>query len=146
MSRLRSLVVGMLLGGPLYLLLIDTVDTPELLAGAVATLLAAAVYEVSYSQGFADAAFRAGDLREVARAFTQVPRGIAIVSLEIVCQTVRPRSERGRVRSSPFETGDEDAYDLGRRAMTEALGSLAPDSFVIGIDLDRNELLMHRLR
>ncbi len=34
MSRLRSPVVGALLSRPLYLLLIDTFDTPELIAGA----------------------------------------------------------------------------------------------------------------
>jgi hypothetical protein len=140
------LAVGALLGGPLYLVLIDTVDTPELIAGGVATLLAAAVYEVSYSQGFADAAFRVRDLMKVGRAFAQVPRGIAVVSLEIVRQTVRPRSTRGRISSRPFETGNEDGYDLGRRAMAEALGSLAPDSFVIGVDPDRDELLVHRFR
>lgn len=147
MSRLRSIAYGVLLGGPLYLLLIDTVSAPELYAGAGAVLVAAGVYEMSYSQGFHDAAFRPVWIGAVLGAIGEVPRGIAIVTRAIVAQTLRPRAQRGCVRSSHFPAGDEhNRYDLGHRALTEALGSLAPHAFVIGIDPERDELLVHELR
>ncbi len=116
MSRIRSIVVGILLGGPLYLLLIDTVSAPELYAGAGAVLLAACVYEISYSQGFHDAALRPSWIGAVFSAVAEVPSGIAIVSREIVAQTLRPRARRGRVVSSHFPAGDEhNPYGLGHR-------------------------------
>lgn len=147
MSRLRSMLVGVALGGPLYWLLIDTVDTPELYAGGAATLLAAGVYEISYSQGYADAAFRSSWIAELGRALARVPRGIFVVACAIVAQTLRPQAQRGWVRTSHYRAGDEnDPLDLGRRALKEALGSVAPDSFVIGIDPDRDELVVHEFR
>ena len=147
MSRLRSVLVGVALGGPLYWLLIDTVDTPELYAGAAATLLAAGAYQISYAQGYADAAFRFGWITEVGKTIARVPRGIFVVSRAIVAQTVRPQAQRGHVSTSPYPAGDaNNPHDLGRRALKEALGSVAPDSFVVGIDPDRDELVVHEFR
>lgn len=147
MKRLRSFLIGAALGGPFYLLLIDTTTAPELIAGAIAVLIAAAVYEISYSQGFSDAAFKLSAITEVVGAFAGVPKQVLVVSAEIVAQTVSPRQQRGKVVALPFDQADdESALGLGERVLAEALGSLAPNSFVIGVDPDGGQLLVHELR
>jgi hypothetical protein len=45
----------------------------------------------------------------------------------------------------PFR-GGEDAHALGRSALTESLGSFTPNTIVIGIDAERDLLLVHQLR
>jgi hypothetical protein len=147
MKRLRSFSIGVALGGPFYLLLIDTTTTPELIAGAIAVLIAAAVYEISYSQGFGDVAFRLSPIRDVGRACAGVPKQVLVVSVEIVAQTVSPRQQRGQVRALRFDRADdESALGLGERVLAEALGSLAPNSFVIGVDPEADQIMVHELR
>jgi hypothetical protein len=147
MKRLRSFLIGAALGGPFYLLLIDTTTAPELIAGAIAVLIAAAVYEISYSQGLGDAAFKLSAIRDLARACAGIPKQMLVVSAEILAQTVSPRQQRGKVRALPLDRADdESALGLGERVLTEALGSLAPNSFVIGVDPDGEQILVHELR
>jgi hypothetical protein len=52
---------------------------------------------------------------------------------------------RGQFRAIPFKTGaGED--DRGRVALTELVGSLAPNTIVIGADAETELLLVHQLR
>ncbi len=44
-----------------------------------------------------------------------------------------------------FRATKETPQDVGRRALTEWLGSLAPNTIVIGIDTKRDLLLVHQL-
>src|SRR5438270_64283 len=81
------------------------------------------------------------------RALARVPADVALVSLEIVAQAVRPGRPRGTLRALPFAFGGpESSRDVGRRALAEGLGSLAPNTIVIGIDPERDLLLAHQLR
>jgi multisubunit Na+/H+ antiporter MnhE subunit len=147
MRRVRSLLVGVLLACPFYLLLIDTVSTPELYAGLGAVLLAAFAYEVSYAQGFGDAVFRLTWLLPLRRVLANVVPQILVVCREALLQLLKPQRSRGTLRAARFRAGnDENAHDLGRRALAEALGSLTPNTIVIGIDPQSNLLLVHQLR
>ncbi|MCW3018653.1 MAG: hypothetical protein JWN10_961, partial [Solirubrobacterales bacterium] len=40
----------------------------------------------------------------------------------------------------------DSARDAGRRALAESFGSLAPNTIVIGVDPERDLLLVHQLR
>ncbi len=72
--------------------------------------------------------------------------GPVVVCLAILQQLVRPRSERGALRAVPFDFGERDSpRDAGRRALGEALGSLAPNTIVVGIDPEHNLILAHQL-
>lgn len=140
------LAVGFLLAGSFYLLLIDITDLPELYAGAGAALLAAVGFEAGREQGFAEFSSPPRWLARAWRAFVRVPADTARVSLAILLQLAHPRDERGVLRTVPFDFGArENPRDAGRRALAEALGSLAPNSIVIGIDPERNLLLAHQL-
>ena len=51
------------------------------------------------------------------------------------------------LRAIPFRHGSEqNARDAARRALAESLGSLAPNTIVIGIDPERDLILAHQLR
>ena len=146
MSRSRSAILGLLLGGSFYLLLIDTVSSPELYAGIGAMLLAGAAFEVSREQGFSEASFSLAWVPRLGRVLGRLPVHIFLVSREAVEQLVAPRSARGRFRAVPFHAGPETPRDVGRRALAQAFGSLTPNTIVIGVDPDRDLLLVHQLR
>jgi hypothetical protein len=145
-SRVGHAVVGFLIGGGFYLLLIDTVSAPELYAGAGAAAAAAVLFELSREQGLVEASFSPSWLAGSWRVLCRIPSQLALVAREAFAQLVAPRSARGRFRAVPFNAGGERPCDAGRRALAEALGSLTPNTIVIGIDPDRNLLLVHQLQ
>jgi hypothetical protein len=59
---------------------------------------------------------------------------------------VRRRPAFGAFRAVPFGGGEDEPHETGRRALAEAAGSVAPNTFVIGIDGDRQLILAHQLR
>jgi hypothetical protein len=136
---------GFVLAGSFYLLLIDTTDLPELYAGVGACALAAAAFEVSREQGFAEVSISPLWLTGAWRLVLRVPADIARVSVMAVRQAVAPRPVRGTLRAVPFGACGDDSSDVGRRALAEALGSLAPNTIVIGVDLERHLILAHQL-
>jgi hypothetical protein len=147
MTRPAGALLGLLVAGAFYLLLIDTASPPELYAGAGATVLAAAIYELAREQGVAESALRVGWLARAWRLPWTVVVSIALVSAEAFAQLLFPRTPgRGSWRAVPFRAGGDNGRDAGRRALAEALGSLAPNTIVIGIDFERDLLLVHQLR
>jgi multisubunit Na+/H+ antiporter MnhE subunit len=145
MRRLRSSLVGFGLGAAFYLLLIDTSDPPELYVAGGVGALAAFAFEVSREQGIAEASFSGAWLSRAGRLVGQIPVQIVIVVREAFAQVLAPRQSRGEFRAVSFRAGENTPPDVGRRALAEALGSLAPNTIVIGIDTDRQLLLVHQL-
>lgn len=144
--RALSAVVALAIAVPFYWLLIDSLYEPDLIAGGVAVLIAAAVYSAGYMEASENAAIRLRWFPMVLKQLARVPAGIVIVCVEVLSQTFSPRPRRGVIQADPFEAGDDDdPYDLGRRALAEATRSFAPNTVVIGIDPDSDRLLLHRL-
>jgi hypothetical protein len=80
------------------------------------------------------------------RIVASVPVHVAFLCREAVSQLLRSRPVRGTFRAVAFTAGSEEApRDAGRRALAEALGSLAPNTIVIGVDVDRDLLLVRQL-
>jgi hypothetical protein len=52
----------------------------------------------------------------------------------------------GSFRAVSFGGGDSEAQETGRRALAEAAGSVAPNTFVVGIDGKRGLILAHQLK
>jgi hypothetical protein len=75
----------------------------------------------------------------------KIPLDIALVCWQALAQLVRPRSSRGEFRAVRFRAVARTPQDTGRRALTEAVGSVAPNTVVIGVDADRGVLLVHQL-
>lgn len=127
-----------------YLVLIDTVSSPELYAGAGVVLLAAIAVTASLQQQFVEARVRASWLVRVYRPVLQIPVQMSLVIYELAAQLRHPRRSRGHFRAVPFAAGNSD-YDVGRRGLSEILGSLAPNTIVLGVDTERQLLLVHQL-
>ncbi|MBV8988398.1 MAG: Na+/H+ antiporter subunit E [Solirubrobacterales bacterium] len=144
MRRIALAAVAFAIAAGFYLLLIDTTDLPELLALAVVAALATAGFETSRLQGVAEAGFKLSWLRQAWRPVVNVPRHAALVSYEAIRQLLRSQPRRGSFRAIPFQ-GGKDAEGQGRVALTESLGSFAPNTIVIGVDSDRHLLLVHQL-
>jgi hypothetical protein len=145
MRRFASAASALILAASFYLLLIDNVQSPELYVLAGVALLATVAFWLSHEQGFTEAAIAGRWLLGAGRAFVRVPAQIVLLAREAVAQVVAPRRARGSWRAVPFRGGDS-AEDVGRQALTEWFGSVAPNAIVIGIDPDRGLLLVHQLR
>ncbi|HEY0517480.1 MAG TPA: hypothetical protein VGD00_10195 [Solirubrobacteraceae bacterium] len=136
---------GFLLAGALYLLLIDTSSLPELYAGAVVTALAAIAFAAAVEQGGIELAAPRRLGRAVWGALARIPPDIARVSVAALAQLAAPAQQRGALRAVPFRQAAGGGKNAARRAAAEALGSLAPNTIVIGVDVQRGLLLVHQL-
>ena len=146
MRSLAAASVGFVLAAAFYMALIDTVDLPELYAAISAVLLGGAATGAARHQGVAEAQFSSRWMARTPRVLASVPVQIAWVSWEAIVQLLRPRASRGTFRAVPFRAGGEGSRDVGRRAVAEAFGSVAPNTIIIGIDPDGDLLLVHQLR
>ncbi len=144
-KRPLSVVVGLAIAAPFYWLLVDTTSSPELIAGAVAALIAAVAYSAAHLEPTESATAPANWPAVVVRELAKVPSGIVVVCAEVLRQAVAPRKPRGVLEEEPFFAGRGRPHDLGRRALAEAARSFAPNTIVIGVDPDHDRLLIHRL-
>lgn len=144
--RITAWTVGWVLAAALYLLLIDITDLPELIVGAGAAALAATGLELAREQGIIGDGIRGRWLLRLYRPLLKVPSDIALVSIMAFRAIADRRARHGTFRALPFDSGGDKQLASGRRALAEAMGSFAPNTFVIGIDQDRELILAHQLR
>jgi hypothetical protein len=148
-SFLRRVVIlstGWVVSAALYLLLIDNTQLPELLVGAGAAVLAAAGLELAREQEVVGRRGRLAWLARLHRPLLTIPQDIATVSWLAVRALVHRPPSQGVFRVVPFACFGEDREPRGRLALAEAAGSLAPNTFVVGIDEERGLILAHQLR
>ena len=130
----------------LYLVLIDITDLPELIVGAGAAAIAATGFELAREHHTAGGLRgRLRYLRRLYRPLLKVPSDIGVVSRLAVRQLLRPRAVNGVFRTAPFRPG-ESGLETGRCALAESFGSFAPNTIIVGVDVDRELLLGHQLR
>jgi hypothetical protein len=129
-----------------YLLLIDITDLPELIVGAGAAVLAATGLELAREQGVVGESIRWRWLLRLHRPLLKVPTDIGLVSLQAIRALVSPRKRLGQFRAVPFASLGGDQLDRGRRSLSEALGSFAPNTIIVGIDPERELILAHQLK
>jgi hypothetical protein len=138
--------VGWACAAALYLVLIDLTDLPELLVGAGAAVLAATGFELAREQGMVGEGLRWRWLLRLHRPLLRVPADIAVVSAMALVAVVRRRPAFGSFRVVPFGKEEDEPRETGRRALAEAAGSVAPNTFVVGIAGERHLILAHQLR
>ena len=146
LSTARILLVGLVIGGGFYFLLIDITAPPELYVLAGVALGCGAAFTLAREQRFTEARIAPLWLATLWRVVVRIPRDIGSLCRAALAQAVAPRSTRGAFRAGRFGATGDDPGDAGRRAMTEWLGSLSPNTFVVGVDTDRGLLLVHELR
>lgn len=133
-----------------WMLLVDTRETPQLIAGAVAAAIAAAGSELVRRQRAAKVRLRASWLARLPRAGAAVPRDLARLTVAAVRAALPGApAPAGRLRALEFGPGqvDEDAKpeDVGRHGLALIAGSFSPNTIVIGVEGERRALLAHQL-
>jgi hypothetical protein len=141
-----SFVAAALIGGGFYLLLIDITGLPELYTLAAAAIASAVTGVLAREQGVVEALVLPWWLLRSWRLTFQIPQDIGIVCWEALAQLLAPRRVRGTFRAHSFGATEQSPPAMGRRALVEAVGSVAPNTIVIGIDEKRGLLLVHQLR
>lgn len=130
----------------LWLVLDDNVAFPELMTGAAAALLGAVAAEVVHSQALVRMRMKPGWLRHAWRPLVRLLPDTGRVMVVLFRQLVLRRPPRGEFRAVRFRAGRPNgADDTGRRALAKAMGSFAPNSYVIGVDAERDIMLVHQL-
>jgi multisubunit Na+/H+ antiporter MnhE subunit len=130
----------------LWLWLDDTVAVPELVTGAVCAAIAATVAQFVLEQAAPKLRLRARWLRLAWRPLVSVVPDLARLARVLVWCLIRRPPARARFRAIQFEAGSSRSpYDTGRRALAKGAGSFSPNTFVVGIDADRDLILVHQL-
>ena len=145
LRRLALTLAGFAFAGAFYLLLVDTTSLPEIYVLIGVALIAAVAFEASREQGFPEARGSLRTLPRAWRAVARVPLDAVLLCREALAQLLQRKPRRGRFRAVPFKAGSSE-HDRGRYALTELVGSLAPNTIVIGVDADSELLLVHQLR
>ncbi len=144
MRRVAIALAGFAFAAAFYLLLVDTASVAEIVVLIAVALLAAIAFEASREQEFLEARISARWLAGAWRAVARVPAESLLLCRHAIAQLLHPRAQRGEFREIPF-AGGETQRDRGRFAITEIVGSLAPNTIVIGVDPDSERLLVHQL-
>ena len=130
-----------LVSAALYLVLVDTAVTPELVTGAVIASLAATGATLVRGRRRVvlrpDPAWLVGLWRPLAA----YPRDMWTLTRALA----RRRPAAGRLYALPFAPGVDDARSAARRVLGPSAGSFAPNTFVVGQDPEAGLLLVHQL-
>jgi multisubunit Na+/H+ antiporter MnhE subunit len=124
-----------------WLLLVDTVAVPELAAGAAAALVGAGATELVRAHATAPLRPRARLLAALPRQAARVPLDLALLMRELA-RALAGRHPGGRMHSLALRAGS-GAEANARRAAVELLGSLAPNTIVVGVD--EQQAIVHQL-
>jgi multisubunit Na+/H+ antiporter MnhE subunit len=130
----------------MWLLLVDTVRSDELVVGALAAAVGATVATLVLRRGYVRFSPRAAWLSETPYVIRDVFVDCALLGGALWRRTVRRERVRGESIRVPFHHGDDESgRDGARRALVNFAVSMTPNSYVVDIDPEGDSLLVHRL-
>ena len=124
----------------LYVLIDDSVLLPELVAGALAAAIGATGATLVHRER---QVLLKGGVRWL-RALWRPLAGL-VADLWPLLRALPRRGGTGGMVEIPFDATTDGPRDTARRALTEALGTLAPNTIVVRIDTDRGVVIAHQL-
>jgi multisubunit Na+/H+ antiporter MnhE subunit len=127
------------------MVLTDSVRIAELVAGAGVAAIAASGFELVRRQRVAAQAIRPALAKRVWRVLVGAVVDVGRLTRAAFAQLVHPRPSRGLVVAIPFRHTADDPDSRAHRAAAAALGSVAPNSIVVGVDQDAGLLVVHQL-
>lgn len=138
-------LVAWLGAAALWMVLTDSVRVAELVAGAAVAALAATGFELVRRQRVAEQAVLPGLWLRVWRVLVKAVPDVWRLTRAAFAQLVQREPVRGRVIAMPFGHAEDTAEARAYRAAAVGLGSIAPNSIVIGVDPESGLLLVHQL-
>jgi multisubunit Na+/H+ antiporter MnhE subunit len=124
----------------LYVLIDDSVLLPELVVGALAAAIGATGATLVHRER---QVLLKGDVRWL-RALWRPLAGL-VADLWPLLRALPRRGGTGGMVEIPFDATTDGPRNTARRALTEALGTLAPNTIVVRIDTDRGVVIAHQL-
>jgi hypothetical protein len=129
----------------LYLALVDTIKAPELVAGAAVAALGATGAVLVRRERRVLVRPRAAWLLAAWRPLLGTVTDLRPLAVALWRRGILRRDETGVLVRVPYEALGHDAESAAHRVLTQALGSVAPNTVVLGVDAERRELLAHEL-
>jgi multisubunit Na+/H+ antiporter MnhE subunit len=123
----------------------DSVGLAEVGVGAGAAALGAFVAEVAGHQAATRLRPRPGWLLPAVKLPGQVIRDTVIVFGALGRRLVRGEQPPSGFRELPARFGDDTNESVTRRVLLVGANSLAPNTFVLGVDEDRDVMVVHQL-
>jgi multisubunit Na+/H+ antiporter MnhE subunit len=128
-----------------WMVLTDSVRPSELVAGAAVAALAATGFELVRRERVAGQALRPALATRLGRVLLGAVLDVGRLTRAAFAQVVQRRESRGMVIGIPFAHTADDPDGRAQRAAAVGLGSIAPNSIVVGVDRDAGLLLVHQL-
>jgi multisubunit Na+/H+ antiporter MnhE subunit len=123
----------------------DSLQFDELLAGAGAAALAALAAEIAVHQAATRLEVRPGWLVRAFRLPGEVAHDTLTVFAALARTLVTRKPPPGAFRELPVRYGDDTPLGETRRVLLTGAYSLAPNKFVLGIDKERDTMVVHQL-
>ena len=143
--RLAAWLLWWVLLMSLWVVLDDSIASDELLAGAGAAALGACLAEAAGYQAATRFRIRVEWLIPALGLPGQVVRDTVIVFAALWRRLARGQEPASGFRELPVRYGDNTAAGKTRRALQVGGQSVAPNTFALGIDRDRDVMVVHQL-
>jgi multisubunit Na+/H+ antiporter MnhE subunit len=129
-----------------WMLLVLTQATAEVVAGLVVAAIGATAADIVRRSGLADLRLWTLLPRRPVQLAATVASDCWLLTAALWRQLRRPEDNVGAFRGIAFDAGaDDDPRAAARRAAYTALISLTPNTYVIGIDREHDNMLVHEL-
>jgi multisubunit Na+/H+ antiporter MnhE subunit len=128
-----------------WLLLVDTFATDELIVGSAAAAIAATVAAAVHRRGYIQFWPRAAWVTGAPSVVWDVVIDCGLLAGALWRRVIRRQPVRGVMIRVPFHHGGDNGRDGARRALVNFAVSLTPNSYVVDIDPEGDSLLVHRL-
>lgn len=123
----------------------NSIMLSELLVGAAVAAIAAFLAELAGHQAATLFRMRIEWAVPALRLPGQVVRDTGIVFAALWRRLVHGELPPSGLRALPLEFGDDSPEGVTRRALAVAGKSVAPNTFVLGVDSERNVMVVHQL-
>lgn len=130
---------------PLYLLFAASLSGQEMLAAIVVSAVASLAITATRSAGHLYFEPRLHWLSHFLHLPGRVLADCGIVAAALMRTLLRREKVEGVFRTIPFDPGGDDAESAARRALVLAGACLAPNTYVVAVDEQRQEMRVHQL-
>ncbi|HZY56722.1 MAG TPA: Na+/H+ antiporter subunit E [Rubrobacteraceae bacterium] len=138
-------VSWVLLTGLYLLLVVDSIDISELVMGAVAAAVGATAATAVRSQRLVSFRPRLRWALGLWRLPLQATLDTGVLVAVLWRRLVLRRPVDGSFRAVPFRLAGDEPEAAARRAIAKGVGSVAPNTYVLDVDRERELILVHQL-